>query len=263
MKRWHLFELTDQNWFPDQLRCLTTDLLEYQLTAFQVYKPVVPRLKELIRTTNCERIVDLCSGGGGALLQIQEMLTQEGQPTSIIMTDKYPNLDAFRRIRHLSDDRIDFHSEPIDATSIPDNLKGIRTLFTSFHHFKPDTGRKILQDAMDKKATIVILEFTERKISNLIKVILFSPIMVLLQTPFVRPFKWSRLFWTYIIPVALFVYCWDAVISHLRTYSIEELREMTSTIKGENYQYDINKLKGKFGISITCLIGYPTSTIRN
>ncbi|WP_133513134.1 hypothetical protein [Candidatus Thiosymbion oneisti] len=264
MRRWHLFEIEDQRWLPDQLRNLITDLLQYQLIALRVYEPVVPKLKELIRITNCERIIDLCSGGGGALLQIQEILAQEKQPVSIMMTDKYPNLEAFRRVRRLSNGQIDFYPESIDATSVPDNLEGIRTLFTCFHHFRPDVGRKILQDAVDKKFAIGIFEFTERKISNVIKMILFAPIIVLFQTPFVRPFKWSRLVLSYIIPLAPFIYSWDALVSHLRTYSVEELREMTPGLEREDYRFDINKLNlGNRGISITYLIGRPTSTIGN
>jgi len=158
--------------------------------------------------------------------------------------------------------RINFNSEPVDATSVPENLKGIRTLFSAFHHFKPDSAKKILQDAVDKKAVIAIFEFTERKLSKMIRMMVFLPIIVLFQIPFIRPFKWSRLFWTYVIPVFLFTYFWDAIVSLLRTYSLEDLQNMVSEINCENYSYELNKLDSKkFGLSITYLIGYPTDGI--
>jgi len=264
MKRWHLFELGDQNWFPDPLRGLLMDLLQYQLTLWGVYKLVLPELKELLQKTNSNHIIDLCSGSGGALPQIQEALAQEGHPVSITLTDKYPNIEAFRKIRQLSHNLIDYRSEPVDAISVPGDLDGIRTLFTSFHHFKPATARKILQNAADNRAVMGIFEFTERKLSNVIKIVLVSPILVLCETPFVRPFKWSRLFWTYVIPLVPFIYLWDAMVSHLRTYSTQDLQDMVSEIDNGNYHWRISKLNlGKLGISVTCLIGHPDEPIQN
>jgi hypothetical protein len=264
MKRWHLFELGDQDWFPNPLRSLITDLLQYQLTLWGVYKLVVPELKKLMCTMNCDHIIDLCSGGGGALLQIQETLAQEGHPVSITLTDRYPNIAAFEKIRQHSGNRIDFRPEPVDATSVPKDLKGVRTLFTSFHHFKPTLAKNILQNMVDSKAAIGVFEFTERKPANVIKMILVSPILVLCQTPFVRPFKWSRLFWTYLIPLVPFIYLWDAMVSHMRTYSTEDLQNMVSEINNENYHWKIDKLAlGKLGISVTCLIGHPDNRIQN
>jgi len=102
MKRWHLFEFEDQNWFPNQFRNLITDLLQYQLTTWGVYKTIISEIKKMMQKLNCNHLIDLCSGGGGALLQIKETLDQEGYPVSITLTDKYPNVDAFQRIRKLS-----------------------------------------------------------------------------------------------------------------------------------------------------------------
>lgn len=62
MKRINLFEFEDQSWFPSQFRSLITDLLEYQITTFDVYLPVVPKIKEVMENINCHQIIDLCSG---------------------------------------------------------------------------------------------------------------------------------------------------------------------------------------------------------
>ena len=77
MGRIHLFELEDQSWFPSQLRSLITDLLQYQLTAFNVYQPAIPKIQEVMQKTNCNQIIDLGSGSSGLVLQIQEMLESE------------------------------------------------------------------------------------------------------------------------------------------------------------------------------------------
>ncbi|HEC83868.1 MAG TPA: hypothetical protein ENI48_01285 [Thioploca sp.] len=260
MGRRHLFELEDQHWLPNQLRSLVTDLLQYQLTTFELYKPIIPHLKKVMQTTDCHQIVDLCSGGGGPLLQIQETLVKEGYPVSVTLTDKYPNLEAFRRIRQLSGNQIDFKAEPVEATNVSSELKGIRTLFTSFHHFQPEAAKKIIIDAVEKNAVIGIFEFTERRFYNVIGTILLTFLLVLFQTPFVRPFKWSRLFWTYVIPFSPFICFWDGMVSNFRTYSTVELQDMISDMKSETYTWEINQLKSKFGLHITYLIGHPAKS---
>ncbi len=259
MNRVHLFEFEDLSWFPDLFRRFQTDLLEYQLRFFDIYTPIVPKIKEIIQKTNSTQIVDLCSGSAGPLLQIYEQLSSQNKSfISIVLTDKYPHTDVFERIKHLSGSQVDFIPESVDATAVPSDILGFRTLFTSFHHFPPEIAKKIIQDAVKQNMPIGIFEFTERTLTNALKVILFGVILVFINTPFIQPFKWSRLFWTYLIPVVPLVYCWDSLVSHLRSYSTQELSELIDELDRNKYIWEIDKIKsGKSGFSITYLIGYP------
>ena len=84
------------------------------------------------------------------------------------------------------------------------------------------------------------------------------PLMVILMTPFIRPFRWSRLFWTYLIPLVPLVSLFDGLVSCLRTYSVAELRELVEGLEGEHYQWEIAELKSKPNpIPVTYLIGVP------
>ena len=60
-------------------------------------------------------------------------------------------------------------------------------------------------------------------------VTLLAPIVVLLLTPAIRPFRWSRLFWTYVIPAVPALVLFDGIVSCLRIYSPEELRALEET----------------------------------
>ena len=55
-----------------------------------------------------------------------------------------------------------------------------------------------------------------------------QPLRVLLATPFILAFRWSRLFWTYLVPALPFVLTFDVVVSLQRVYSVEELRRLTA-----------------------------------
>lgn len=86
------------------------------------------------------------------------------------------------------------------------------------------------------------------------------PLMVLLTTPFIRPFRWSRLVWTYLIPVVPVVSLFDGLVSCLRTYSVQELRELTQGLNAKNYLWEIGEIRSKAGlVRLTYLIGGPVN----
>jgi hypothetical protein len=89
--------------------------------------------------------------------------------------------------------------------------------------------------------------------------ILPSPLLVLLTTPFIRPFHWSRLFWTYLAPVVPAACLWDGLVSVLRIYSPEELQRLVSEIPGsDDFVWDIGRLPVPGApVRITYLIGRP------
>lgn len=255
-KRVHFFELMDQDWFPHKIRVFQTDLLHYQLTQLKIYQPVIPLLKRAINETNFEQIIDLCSGSSGPIIQIQETLEkQHNIQISAILSDKYPSLETYQFIEALSNPQLKYLLLSVDATSVPSEYKGFRTLFTAFHHFREETARAILQDAVNQKVPIGIFEFTERTWGNIFKVLTIGILSVFLQTPLIKPFTWQRCFWTYIIPIVPLAYTWDALVSHLRSYSVSELQALVDQVDNNDYFWDIGQVKSGI-FNITYLIGF-------
>ena len=119
----------------------------------------------------------------------------------------------------------------------------MRTQFLSFHHFNPDNAKQILQNAIDTNSAIAIFEAQERSIPSNIAMI-FSPLSLLLTTPFIRPFKIGRIIFTYFIPIVPIFVLWDGLVSSLRTYSVKEMNELVKNLEGtENYNWEIDKVK--------------------
>jgi hypothetical protein len=205
----------------------------------------------------------MCSGGGGPWLDLARQLRCRDAggnfaELQVWLTDKYPNLEAFQIVSASSDHHISFYPNPVDAMNVPGALKGLRTMFTSFHHFPPEDARAILQNAVDAGESIGIFEATKRAPST-IGLIFIGILLMFLHTPRIRPFRWSRLLWTYLIPVIPSVLLFDGVVSCLRTYRPQELREMVENLNSCQYQWEIGELaSGR--MPITYLIGYaPTS----
>lgn len=223
--RLHLFELEDQAWFPATLRDLSTDYLHFMSGALKIEGVVLPIVERVVRQTGVTEIVDLCSGGSGPVPALLDRLVAADLPMQATLTDRYPNAEAFGAIASRSRGRISFLNRPVDARAVPQELTGLRTIFNGFHHFAPSDAAAILRDAVDARQPIAIFELSERSARNILPVILV-PIFVWLATPFMRPFRWTRLLWTYPLPLVPLTCFWDGVVSQFRAYTVEELREL-------------------------------------
>ncbi len=256
MMRLHLFELEDQSWFPKSVRDVGTDFMRFVAEVARPYRAMVPRLARALAATGSPGILDLCSGGAGPAVAIRNQLAAGGQPVPVILTDKFPNRPAFERARRVTGGGVDFIETPVDATAVPAHLVGFRTLFSGLHHFGPETARHILQDAVDHRQPIGVFEITRRSPLHILGATLL-PLAIWSSTPFIRPFRWSRLLWTYALPVVPAFLTWDAIVSCLRTYSVAELHELVDGLSCENYSWEIGVEQTPPG-GVCFLIGCPT-----
>jgi hypothetical protein len=146
---------------------------------------------------------------------------------------------------------------PVDATQVSPALPGLRTLFTAFHHFEPPAAQAILQSAVDAREGIAIFEQTRRHLPAL-PVMLLLPLLALLFTPFIRPWRVERFFWTYVIPAIPAVLCCDGLVSCLRTYTPDELLALAARLHGPAYAWQAGRVRSPLSpLGVTYLIGAP------
>lgn len=253
-----LFEFEDLSWFPDEIRSGMTDFLRYFIRLLNVYQPVTPLLLKVLAKTSEKNIIDLGSGGGGAIEQIHRNLSrQTSQKIEITLTDKFPNPAAWQYIRQKSNGLINFYADPVDANSVPEQLKGVRTLFSAAHHFKPAQLQSILQAAVHQQKGICLFDGGDKNLLMFLGAVLIQPLFFFLLTPFIRPFKISRVLLTYLIPIIPFCTVWDGCVSLLRLYRPKELLQLTKSISSQNYTWKAGRVQNKLGLHVTYLIGYP------
>lgn len=258
MRRIHLFELEDLRWLPHGLRDAITDFLQQAVVLRQrVYDPAVPLLADLLRSSGQDTVVDLCAGGTGPWVALKPRLEASVGRFTLVFTDRYPNLAAFDRVaRVLGDERVRFETAPVDATAVPSRLSGVRTLFTSFHHFRPEDARRILADAFEQRTPICVFEFTGRRLVSALGIAVIAPALVWLGMPRLRPLTWPRLLFTYLVPLIPLAVAWDAAVSYLRTYRAAELEAMTSDLCDPCYRWRTGEVAGR--PRLIYLIGQPT-----
>lgn len=263
-KRLPFGEIHDQPWCPQVLRNAVTDFLQYSTNHWRQYLPLLPTLCYFLQRAEARCIVDLCAGGSGPWQRLAGTMRRAfGESFRIVLTDRYPNLAAFQLAREFSGGVIDFRAEPLDACALPAGLTGFRTLFGALHHFSPAQAQRILQDAVDAGQGIGIFEMTERRGATLLAM-LTAPFFVLLHTPKIRPFRWSRLFLTYLLPVIPLVVMVDGIVSCLHSYSPEELTELTASLTGSPYDWEIRRVNSPTSpFPIIYAIGCPTPVMRS
>ncbi|RAS64524.1 hypothetical protein C8D87_10510 [Lentzea atacamensis] len=255
-------ELHDLDRIPAVLRTLHTESIVtiYRLTdAARAYS--VP-LSIALREGASHRIVDLCAGSGGPVPLIQRKLHREGIHTQVTLTDLVPNVRAFQRVQAAHRRRlpnccsVDYVSSSVDATDC--TVEGTRTIYGAFHHFPPAIAARMLQNAVDTRSPMVVVD-TKRSFLYVLLFPFLITLAVLLSAPFQRnplPRYLLRLALTYLVPVLPFMMFFDSVVSFLRMYGRAELRRMVDGLAGtETFTWKIGVVPGFTGAQY--LIGIP------
>ena len=151
MRRFHLFELEDQSWLPKSIRDAGTDYMRFVAEVAKPYRAMVPRLQRALESMGSPEILDLCSGGAGPIVAIQDQLADVGCKVPVTLTDKFPNRAAFEHARRRSEGDVGFVDSSVDAAAVPAHLSGFRTLFSGMHHFRPEYARLVLEDAVNRR----------------------------------------------------------------------------------------------------------------
>jgi hypothetical protein len=257
MKRLHLFESVDLPWCPQALRDGVTDWVAFMYNSHGSFNLLAPKLRAALEKVGTHQIVDLCSGGGGPWLSLAPAVAGGGQ-LNVLLTDLYPNQRYYKDVIQRSIGYIRAHTTPVDATEVPAELDGLRTIMSGFHHFKPEQARGIIADAVQKRKSIAIFEGSDNRVRGVL-LMTIMPLLMLLFMPFVKPFRWSRLLLTYVVPVLPLISIWDGSISMLRTYSPQELWDIVRSIDGyDSFDWDIGTQSvPKSPLGLTYLIATP------
>lgn len=260
MKRIHLFEIEDMSWFPNWLRICLTRLINVMHGLWKTSDVIAELVAKVLKKTNTNQIVDLCSGSGGPMLDVIKALEEKHglKNIQLTLTDLYPNTDMAKVINEGDNKAISYKTTPVDATKVKGELKGLRTMIGSFHHIAPENARKILQSTQDSGQPICIFEMSDNAAPIILGFIALpiNFIMTLLITPFVRPLTLQQLVFTYMIPIIPICFAWDGAVSNMRTYTLNDMDELLEGLTDtDKYEWEKGAIDG--AMKKLYLLGYP------
>ena len=268
MKRVHVLEFEDLGWFPGWLRTAMTNLIVVLGRVWGVAPVLANLISRILKQQGIEQIVDLGSGGGGAMPEVVARV-REIRDTSgarLTMTDLYPNLDAIDTFNQPGAPELRYLRDPVDATDFSSSPQGLKTMVNCFHHMRPPMARAILKSAHDTGEPILIYEMGGTKIPFAIWLLglpLALPLVALtvfLLTPFVRPLTFRQLFFTYIIPIVPIFYAWDGQASMPRLYSLADMDELLEGLDSPTYRWEKGPAPSEKGKTLgVYLLGVPVT----
>ena len=257
--RLRLFEFEDLSWFPAVIRAGMMDYLRFMISALGTYRPIASLLAEGLRRTGQTRVLELGAGAGGGTETVLAALRTLGQPAATItLTDLYPQPAAWADIARRTAGAIGYESAPVNALAVPAQLGGFRTIFSAFHHFPPAAATAMLRDAVRAGSGIGVFEGAGKHWAELLLAVSVLPVAQLLLTPFFRPFRFSRLVFTYLIPLIPLCTIWDGSVSVLRMYSTAELLALAHAADPAGaFAWQAGKKRHWWGPQVTYLVGWP------
>lgn len=262
MKRIHLFEFEDQSWFPNVLRMAMTRLIVLVHRYFGSSEALAELIAKALKRSGQHTIIDMCSGSGGPMPDVANLLKEKHglEDVNIVLTDLYPNTEMANRINSDGNDQLTYLTTPVNAADMKEDQQGLRTMVCSMHHMRPPVAHDILKNAKDQQQAICIFELSDNSPPIWLWWIgiPFNIIICLLITPFVRPLTWQQLVFTYLIPIIPLAYAWDGALSNARTYTLEDLDELLSDLRSEDYVWEKGVIKGK--LKHLYLLGLPQTS---
>lgn len=284
IRRRQLFELHDFGWWPSSLRWFLTELLALTWTfpwirwkiggervipsfadlAYQVLEPEIKRVVSSAIDQPTQEgsdskhaaIIDLCSGTGGPW----RGLIQRVAPArvDVILTDLYPP-STIPPIQEVNGSTVRQYPSPVDATAVPGELTGLRTMFNCFHHFTPELAAAIIRDVVQKNERVVVVDTAQRTFAQFIGAgLLMFPAAFLVPIRHFRQTPWYLFPLTYLIPVAPLVCAFDGMISCARGYKADELLAIAAAADvGNQYRWTAGHQSFLGLFSLCYLTGEP------
>lgn len=210
-----LFELEDQPWFPQVLRRQQVEFIGWLVERFGVYASVTEGLRAALHRLKATEVTDLGSGQGGP---VRYLARRPGfERIHFLLTDLYPAGEGG------TGTTVRWHAQPVDALGRNVPGTGPITLFNAFHHFGPAEQARLVR--MHAQRGLFIFEVLQHTLPTYLKILFTTTVGQLLLAPFVRPFRWERLLFTYLLPVNLFTIPWDGLVSVARSEAPDALVE--------------------------------------
>ena len=242
-----LVELEDTSWFPKILRDQQLGYIGWLVKALNLYRPIPELLTKQLQRYQQIKLLDLCSGSGEPMISIYKIMNLNIQMT---LSDKYPP-------HNFQMSALKYRPGSTDVLEMNFNRETFYTMFNAFHHFTSTEQIAIVNRMKNSNSPFLFVELLEPTLVVAFKTLIANTIGQLLLAPFVKPFSWVRIFFTYIIPINLVTTSYDGTISVLKSKNANHYQTLLSSCANSGYIIQIEKCKAPLQNSLVIIQGYP------
>ena len=227
MKRKHIPQFTNQSWFPNILKVCIFEFMTWFVGKVNAAQPFLPVIEKGLQHTKNQQIINIKSNIGSGFETVKPLLN--------------PNIKT----------------QETSIENILPKTEGLYLSINAFHQLNPVEAKNLLYKIAKNGQPLVIVEGNNDSLWQVIGMTIFVPLTVLLTAPFVQPFRFARLIFTYLIPILPVVTLLDGFFALFKLYAPADLDELTADILVENYNWESGKMDNGRGGKIIYLIGSP------
>lgn len=243
-------ELEDYSWFPLSLRRYQADYIGSLVKWLSVYQPLVAQLDELSNSTKADTIQDLCSGSGIPAIY---MLERAKNISQMLLSDKYPD-GSFK-----DDQKLKYIKTSTDVIELVPQPGVCYTMYNAFHHFSPCEQKQLISKMAENKNGFLFAEILHPGILTIIRIVFAATVLQLLTAPFIKPFSFKRLFFTYFIPFNLLTVLYDGLISVTRSGAHNYYCSLFENMSGNDFIISVEQCRNWKG-RLIFIKGNPVNT---
>jgi hypothetical protein len=154
----------------------------------------------------------------------------------LFLTDKFP-------VEDFDSTDATYINATTDVMALHPEKHTCYTMYNAFHHFDNKEQQQIAKAIVAAGAPFLFAEILQPGMFNMLKIFFSTTLVQLLVAPFVKPFSFARLFFTYIVPVNIFTITYDGVVSVLKSKSASQFAAQLRHAGNNNYAVTVHTLK--------------------
>ena len=251
LPRLQLVELHELPWMPDVLRHGTQRSITFNMLLFGCFRKGVPgHFARWLERTGATEVLDIGSGSGGPIVSLIHGLRKQGiEPPTFFLSDLYPETTRYAALSQREPTWADgdtqlirYIPEPVDALADPLPCpQQCFTLINIAHHFPPPLLKRILANLVRQGRGIFIIECLNRSLRY--ATLLIGSLVGSWGAPlFMRPWSWSHFLFATALPLVPVIMMLDGYVSVLRSYTLDEWRQMVAELDADGYDWEIDSL---------------------
>lgn len=225
MKRKQITQIINTVWCPVLIKNMIAEFLSWFVVKVKATKPFIPVIDEVLVSTNSSKIINIDFNIGAGIESLAPMLRNEIEVYSV------PN------------------------TEFNTQQEGVYLFVNSFHQLTVKQAKMKLNKVAESGNPVVVVEGNNDSLWQIIGMTIFVPLTVFCTAPFVKPFRISRLLFTYLIPILPIFIMIDGCLALLKLYSPKDLEEIISDLDISQYDWKVGKNDNGRGGKIIYLTG--------